>query len=385
MSAAHRHGDGGSGYYGDGNGDVLARQRQEEEAAAASWRPGYYQQEAGASWTGGGAGGGASGAQNSPYPNYDPNCWSCSGHPRSPYPSNYPVEAQRMEHYTNGSYGTPYPPASMNPQYPGHPQNPYFSPPSQPVYPVDPYKQSGGNPQAPPHWGYQQHGGQNVSPQAQAYQQYPAHQQTMPQQSPQDEGWGAYGASNHYQWPTAPHSNPPGGHYVSGGRTWKPADVHPAAYDSQDASQTPNYSRQRPYQGYHENAQPNPAAEPKPNPPNPHYSASPQMYNRKEPANQESVPRANEGKPSNVPTRAHPSILKINQVLEKIGDMETEVDEFVGKKTDMNYRCLEELLTKELLELDSVETCGQDNIRQARKEAVRKLQSILESLERKGL
>lgn len=66
-------------------------------------------------------------------------------------------------------------------------------------------------------------------------------------------------------------------------------------------------------------------------------------------------------------------------------DLENEVDEFVGKKTDRSYRYLEELLTKELLVLDSVETGGQDGIRQARKEAVRKLQNILERLDKKGL
>lgn len=61
-----------------------------------------------------------------------------------------------------------------------------------------------------------------------------------------------------------------------------------------------------------------------------------------------------------------------------------DVDEFVGKKTDMTYRCLEELLTKELLVLDSVETQGQEVVRQARKEAVQRIQAILDQLEKKA-
>lgn len=111
------------------------------------------------------------------------------------------------------------------------------------------------------------------------------------------------------------------------------------------------------------------------------------MYNRKEPSNPEAAARPREANHSPVDpsSAAHPGILKINQVLERVVDLENEVDEFVGRKTDRSYRYLEELLTKELLELDSVETGGQDSIRQARKEAVRKLQSILERLERKGL
>nr|1M62_A Chain A, BAG-family molecular chaperone regulator-4 [Homo sapiens] len=80
-----------------------------------------------------------------------------------------------------------------------------------------------------------------------------------------------------------------------------------------------------------------------------------------------------------------PSIKKIIHVLEKVQYLEQEVEEFVGKKTDKAYWLLEEMLTKELLELDSVETGGQDSVRQARKEAVCKIQAILEKLEKKGL
>ena len=43
------------------------------------------------------------------------------------------------------------------------------------------------------------------------------------------------------------------------------------------------------------------------------------------------------------------------------------------------------MLIKELLELDSIETGGQDSARQAGKEAVCKIQAILEKLEKKGL
>lgn len=64
--------------------------------------------------------------------------------------------------------------------------------------------------------------------------------------------------------------------------------------------------------------------------------------------------------------------------------LQEDVEEFVGRKTDKSYRCLEELLTKELLVLDSVETGGQEVVRQARKEAVQRIQAILDALERKA-
>lgn len=79
-----------------------------------------------------------------------------------------------------------------------------------------------------------------------------------------------------------------------------------------------------------------------------------------------------------------PSLAKVQQVMARVQLLQEDVDEFVGKKADKSYRCLEELLTKELLVLDSVETQGQENVRQARKEAVQRIQAILDQLEKKA-
>lgn len=77
-------------------------------------------------------------------------------------------------------------------------------------------------------------------------------------------------------------------------------------------------------------------------------------------------------------------LARVQEVLARVHLLQEDVDEFVGKKTDKSYRCLEELLTKELLVLDSVETNGQDAVRSARKEAVQKIQAILDRLENKA-
>lgn len=84
------------------------------------------------------------------------------------------------------------------------------------------------------------------------------------------------------------------------------------------------------------------------------------------------------------PLSNNPSLARVQQVMSRVQLLQEDVDEFVGRKTDKSYRCLEELLTKELLVLDSVETQGQDNVRQARKEAVQKIQAILDQLEKKA-
>lgn len=84
------------------------------------------------------------------------------------------------------------------------------------------------------------------------------------------------------------------------------------------------------------------------------------------------------------PLSDNPGLAKVQQVMARVLLLYEDVDEFVGKKTDKSYRCLEELLTKELLELDSVETQGQEIVRQARKEAVQRIQAILDQLEKKA-
>uniref|UniRef100_A0A8V0XCD9 BAG cochaperone 3 n=1 Tax=Gallus gallus TaxID=9031 RepID=A0A8V0XCD9_CHICK len=60
------------------------------------------------------------------------------------------------------------------------------------------------------------------------------------------------------------------------------------------------------------------------------------------------------------------------------------VDSFEGKKTDKKYLMIEEYLTKELLALDSVDPEGRADVRQARRDGVRKVQNILERLEQKA-
>ncbi|XP_015202881.2 BAG family molecular chaperone regulator 3 [Lepisosteus oculatus] len=77
----------------------------------------------------------------------------------------------------------------------------------------------------------------------------------------------------------------------------------------------------------------------------------------------------------------HPGLEKVQQIVERVQKLEEEVKYFDGKKNDKKYLILEELLTKELLALDSVDPEGRDDVRQARRDGVRKVQNILEGLE----
>ncbi|XP_006831470.1 PREDICTED: BAG family molecular chaperone regulator 3 [Chrysochloris asiatica] len=125
-------------------------------------------------------------------------------------------------------------------------------------------------------------------------------------------------------------------------------------------------------------------------PPSPSPSAVPSA-----PKNMAAEERA---APSPVPTEAvppkaadaeappkHPGVLKVDAILEKVQGLEQAVDNFEGKKTDKKYLMIEEYLTKELLALDSVDPEGRADVRQARRDGVRKVQTILEKLEQKAI
>ncbi|XP_062988796.1 BAG family molecular chaperone regulator 3 isoform X2 [Elgaria multicarinata webbii] len=80
----------------------------------------------------------------------------------------------------------------------------------------------------------------------------------------------------------------------------------------------------------------------------------------------------------------HSGVLKVEAILNRVQHLEQEVDSFQGKKNGKKYLMIEEYLTKELLALDSVDPEGRADVRQARRDGVRKVQNILERLEQKA-
>ncbi|XP_074837840.1 BAG family molecular chaperone regulator 4 [Carettochelys insculpta] len=389
------------------------------------WPGGSYGAAAGSGWDRAGRGGAQ---EQPPYPGYGSNYWNSAVQPRAPYPSPYPtgpeLQSQEMESpYTNGAYGAPYSSApGAAPQYANLPQSntyyssglpraaysaetpsmyqppspvshwnypppdcptegsslrrqvPGYSPPPTPGMPVPPYPYGGDTNPGIPHQG--------------------------PPPRPQDESWASYGMQPRNAWPAA--SAPQGSPFPSESSPSWPGNgapsPHPPAHDTRDTSydkpdQGANRHRYFPEANHqlpgtmndHKPIQCN--TKQIPFNPKVQYSAQPQMYDnvpRKPSLNQEAGFKPSD-QPSSDSLGRQPGIQRVMQVMEEVEQLEQEVDEFVGKKTDKDYRLLEEMLTKELLELDSIETCGQDNVRQARKEAVHRIQAILEKLERKGL
>ncbi|XP_007432909.1 BAG family molecular chaperone regulator 4 isoform X1 [Python bivittatus] len=364
-----------------------------------------------------------------PYPGYAPQYWNSS--PRASYPNPYPVgpelQGQGIDSsYTNGVYGPSYPAPGTRPPYPTLPQsNTYYSSEHPPATYSTESSSIYRTPSPASNWNYPPPDcpaeGSMVRRQVAGYSPpqapgfplppypYGDCNHSIPQQRPpppqpglQEAAWqtpGVYGMQTPYGWPPAPAGH--GNQYIaeswsgSGASAPLPPNNHPKdSYSQMDQGINQH--------GYLPEANNLPSGtmndykpaqlDTKPSASNPkvQYSAQPQLYDnvhKKPSVIDNSVIDNGSASKINVqpPTNVQPGIQKIAQVMEGIEQLEEEVDEFVGKKTDKDYWLLEEMLTKKLLELDSVETGGQDHVRQARKEAVHRIQATLEELERKGL
>lgn len=348
---------------------------------------------------------------------YPPHYWYPQAHSTGHYANTYPAGSEVQPQYNaqvmpggypNGHsvYSTPQTQYSSG----FHPSNPFYcADPQRPApgpYPNQgcPAEQSSG-PSGQPHSQHHHHypgphcqGGPGYPPGAYPHYNegghpmppnppYPTGQPIHP--SPPPEAWTHSGAYTppQQQWP--PEQPPPQNHY---GNPVRPP--HPPAWPGTGTGAPPPYQpkdhQRAPQVG------PKPKLTPSPNPSTgkpAEISSPPQMYNI--PSQSES-PTSGPGQtaaPSQSPAPSQqipqplsniPSLAKVQQVMARVQLLQEDVDEFVGKKADKSYRCLEELLTKELLVLDSVETQGQENVRQARKEAVQRIQAILDQLEKKA-
>ncbi|XP_041753188.1 BAG family molecular chaperone regulator 4 isoform X2 [Coregonus clupeaformis] len=335
----------------------------------------------------------------SQYPGYSSNYWypqthSTAGHYPNAYPSGSdvqpPYNPQMSPRQATGQYpsqGCQGPEQSTGGSGQPHAQHQhqhhhYPGPHCQgaPSYPPGSY----------PHYG---EGGPALPPNP----QYPTGQALHPR--PQAEAWahsGGYGPS-HQQQQWQPGTQPLHSNY---GTPVRPQ--HPPAWPGTGTGAPPPYeAKDQHYPGPHQHqcapqVGPKSRPAPSPNPPNGKpvdFSSPPQMYNKpwrggaqepKPSQGEPPTPAQSQGPIGPQPLSDNPSLAKVQQVMARVLLLHEDVDEFVGKKSDKSYRYLEELLTKELLVLDSVETQGQEVVRQARKEAVQRIQAILDRLEKKA-
>ncbi|CAD5115061.1 DgyrCDS4077 [Dimorphilus gyrociliatus] len=77
------------------------------------------------------------------------------------------------------------------------------------------------------------------------------------------------------------------------------------------------------------------------------------------------------------------SMDKVNKITDEVKSLKEKVEIFKGKKSDKEYLYLEEMLTRQLIQLDNIDSEGDDTIRACRKAAVQMVQTSIDILEHK--
>ncbi|XP_054713257.1 BAG domain-containing protein Samui-like [Uloborus diversus] len=79
-----------------------------------------------------------------------------------------------------------------------------------------------------------------------------------------------------------------------------------------------------------------------------------------------------------------PALQQIAVVLQNVEDLIVRVESYNGTGRDKQFRFLDEMLTRCMLRLDDVDTEGREDVRNARKAAVKEVQSCIDKLEAKA-
>ncbi|XP_015175839.1 PREDICTED: BAG domain-containing protein Samui isoform X2 [Polistes dominula] len=91
--------------------------------------------------------------------------------------------------------------------------------------------------------------------------------------------------------------------------------------------------------------------------------------------------------PKHVPKQTLPKdpLERVASVQKEVDSLAEQVKQYTGNsRKDKQYMFLDEMLTRELIKLDDIETEGRENVRQARKNAIRTIQETISLLESKA-
>ena len=88
--------------------------------------------------------------------------------------------------------------------------------------------------------------------------------------------------------------------------------------------------------------------------------------------------------PHRKPTAEDLAMEKMQKVKDQVADLVKRIESFKGDKKDKEYLYLDEMLTRHLLALDSVETHDKDELRSLRKESIKTVNRCLSILDHKA-
>jgi BCL2-associated athanogene 3 len=136
------------------------------------------------------------------------------------------------------------------------------------------------------------------------------------------------------------------------------------------------------------NGQPQEPTSPQPMPAGPiPMPCSPNFMNKKEaspppPAPPQRQPQRQPQPPKLDPK--DPSLQQLFKIQDNVNELVNQLDEFNGDKNSKEFKYLDEMLTRNLIALDEIESGGRPDVRQARKESINAINRCLSVLEAKA-
>ncbi|KAL6419873.1 hypothetical protein ACFW04_009722 [Cataglyphis niger] len=198
---------------------------------------------------------------------------------------------------------------------------------------------------------------------------------------------------HHQRQPSPPHFHRPS-HFNEhfGRQQWPPSHFQNTFYDpgfepqirkhqqqyQQPHQQQSQYHQQQPQhhqqQSQHHQQQPQHHQQQ----PQHHQQQPQQQQQAQQPQQEQEIP-----KPKPPPVPKDP-LEKVAEVQKEVDNLAEQVRRYVGdSRQDKQYIYLDEMLTRELLKLDDIETEGRENVRQARKNTIKSIQDTISLLETK--
>lgn len=204
---------------------------------------------------------------------------------------------------------------------------------------------------------------------------------------------------HHQRQPSPPHFHRPS-HFNEhfGRQQWPPSHFQNTFYDpdfeqpqmrkhqqqyQQSHQQQPQYQQQQPQ---HHQQQPQPQHH-QPQPQHHQQQPQPQHHQQQQQAQQPQHQQQQQQQeiPKPKPPVPKDPLEKVAQVQKEVDNLAEQVRRYVGgSRQDKEYIYLDEMLTRELLKLDDIETEGRENVRQARKNTIKSIQDTISFLETKA-
>ncbi|KAG5347637.1 BAGS protein, partial [Acromyrmex charruanus] len=115
-----------------------------------------------------------------------------------------------------------------------------------------------------------------------------------------------------------------------------------------------------------------------------HYEQQQTQQPQPQPQEQQQQQQQQQETPKPKPPVPKDPLEKVAQVQKDVDDLAEQVQRYVGgSRQDKEYMYLDEMLTRELIKLDDIETEGRENVRLARKNAIKSIQDTISLLETK--